>query len=201
VAGDLLGALIRDWLTPVLKDHGFRRVGRSYEREGDEVIGVVDVQRSLRETGCERLTVNLGVASKKVFAFANHRTGKRTPIELCHWRVRLGRTMEHAGDAWWELCEAADLERVGSEVSEALVKNGLPALDRMSSNEALRSEWAAGRAPGITELQRLQFLSILLNEASLRPQQQEVVQELKELGQRKGLMGVVSVHLEALGVE
>jgi len=109
--------------------------------------------------------------------------------------------MGQGGDAWWELCESSDVSGVGAEVAEALTTNGLPTLNRLGSDGALRGEWSAGRSPGITELQRLQYLTILLNEPGLRGEQAAVVEQLKELGRRKGLMGAVSVHLEQLGVE
>jgi hypothetical protein len=198
---NLLNDLLGKRIAPRLKDLDFHRFGMSFERRTQEVILVVNFQRSVRETGCERFTVNLGVGSQRLFAFEDRRKTARTPIELCHWRIRLGRTAESPGDSWWELCEETDVDRVGDEVTMLLEYRGLPVLNEIGSDASLRAQWAEGKAAGITELQRLQFLAVLLDDPGLKAQQRVVVEELKEFGRRKGLMGAVGAHLEALGLE
>jgi hypothetical protein len=58
-----------------------------------------------------------------------------------------------------------------------------------------------GKAPGLTELERLMNLSVLLSGPEHRDEQQAVIAELKDLAGRKGFGGRVAVHLEDLGVE
>jgi hypothetical protein len=99
------------------------------------------------------------------------------------------------------LCDPADVGRVGDELERALESRALPLLAECASDAALRDEWAAGRAHGITELQRLQFLSALLDEPERRNEQAAVIEELREFGERKGLTGAVGAHLERLGIE
>ena len=197
----LLDELVREWITPLLKSKGFKKAGLAYERDEADTIVVIGYQRSRDGGECDRFTVNLGIGSKRIFAFDDKRTNKRTPIELCHWRMRLGRTLEHSADTWWELCSRSDVSVVGRAHQEVLTTKALPLLERMAADEALRSEWKVGRAPGLTELQRLLNLSVLLNDSEHRPEQRTVVKELKDLASRKGFGGRVAVHLEDLGIE
>jgi hypothetical protein len=197
----LLEQLLSEWVTPVLKERGFRKVGLSYEKDEAEAIVVVGYQRSRDRGDCDRFTVNLAVASKRVFSFEDHRTSKRTPVELCHWRMRLGRTLEESADTWWELCSAADVSAVGQEQQALLKTKALPILRKTASDEALREQWKKGKAPGLTELERLMNLSVLLSGPEHRDEQRAVIAELKDLAGRKGFGGRVAVHLEDLGVE
>lgn len=197
----VLEPLLSEWVTPLLKPMGFRKVGLAYEKEDAEAIVVIGYQRSVQGGACDRFTVNLGIGSKRLFAFEDQPKSKRTPVELCHWRMRLGRTLEESTDAWWELCGPADAPAVGEEQQEILKTRALPLLERMASDDALRAEWMAGKAPGLTELQRLLNLSVLLDHPNHRSEQRAVIGELKDLASRKGFGGRVAVHLEALGVE
>jgi hypothetical protein len=126
----LLEQLLSEWVTPVLKERGFRKVGLSYEKDEAEAIVVVGYQRSRDRGDCDRFTVNLAVASKRVFSFEDHRTSKRTPVELCHWLMRLGRTLDESADPWWELCSAADVSAVGQEQQALLKTKALPLLEK-----------------------------------------------------------------------
>jgi hypothetical protein len=198
---DLLNELLTVWITPLLKREGFKKTGLAYEKDTGEDLLVIGYQRSRASGDCDRFTVNLGIASKRLFALDDERKSKRTPVELCHWRMRLGRTLEVSADTWWELCEPADIPVAGRDQQEILRTRALPLMERMASDEALRSEWRAGRAPGLTELQRLLNLSALLNDPEHRGEQRAVIDELRDLASRKGFGGRVAVHLEALGVE
>jgi Domain of unknown function (DUF4304) len=197
----LLDELFRESIGPLLKANGFKKAGLAFERDGTDVIVVIAFQRSRHGGDCDKFTANLGIGSKRIFAFEDKRTNQRTPVDLCHWRMRLGRTLEDSADMWWELCGPADLPAVGDELQEILTTRALPLLSRMSSDEALRAEWRAGRAPGLTELQRLLNLSVLLNDPEHLSEMPAVVGQLKDLAHRKGFGGRVAVHLEELGVE
>jgi hypothetical protein len=197
----LLEELLREWIAPLLKPEGFRKAGRSFEKESEEAIVVVNYQRSRDGGECDRFTVNLGIASKRLFAFEDPRRTKHTPVEVCHWRMRMGRTLDPPRDAWWELCSSTDVPEVGREHQEILRTKALPLLEMTACDSKLRAEWTAGRAPGITELQRLLNLSALLNDFEHRDEQRMVIEEMKDLARRKGFGGRVAVHLEELGVE
>jgi len=197
----LLEELLHEWIAPLLKSEGFRKAGQSFERENEETIIVVGYQRSVERGECARFTVNLGIASKRLFAFEDPQRTKHTPVEVCHWSMRMGRTLDQPRDAWWELCSSADLPAVGREHQEILRTKALPLLEMTASDSRLRAEWTAGRAPGLTELQRLLNLSALLNDLEHRDEQRTVVEELKDLARRKGFGGTVAVHLEELGIE
>jgi Domain of unknown function (DUF4304) len=198
---NLLGELVGEQLSPFLKQRGFKRSGLTFERDGAECICIIEFQRSAGDAGCERFNVNLGIASKRLLAFEDRGLRGRASVQQSHWRTRLGRTLETPADVWWELCVSADVARVSGEVQEALERHALPLMEATATDAALRAEWAAGRAHGITEFQRLQFLSVLLDDPERREEQALIAEELREFGRRKGLIGPVAVHLERLGLE
>ena len=75
-----------------------------------------------------------------------------------HWVRRLGHLAPSGRDTWWTIGEAP------TEVEEALrwlEAYGFPALRRLSTAEALIQLWESGASPGLTEPQRLVFLSRL----------------------------------------
>jgi hypothetical protein len=197
----LLEHMLREWVTPLLKKHGFKKAGLSYETENPETIVIINYQRSRDGQSCDRFTVNLGIGSKRIFEIEDRRVSNRTPVELSHWRMRLGRALAEPSNAWWELCDAADMAQVGHEQREILMNRALPLLERMASDAALREEWKQGKAPGLTELERLLNLSVLLNNPERRKEQRAVIRELKDLAAQTGFGGRVAVRLEDLGIE
>lgn len=196
----LLETLVSERVSPRLKEAGYRRSGLRFERDAGEALAIVQFQRSRRETGCDRFTVNVGVASKRLLTFEGL-SGTRLEFDQFHWKKRLGRTTDDPHDEWWELCSETDVDSIASRVVSILVADALPQLDRMSSDMALTSEWLEGRSPGLTELQRLMGLTVLLDVDDKRQLQAEYIQKLKDYGNAKGLRGRVGVHLEDLGVE
>ena len=195
---NLLGKLLSEQVAPLLKREGYRRSGQLFQREADESITVIGYQRSVRETGCDRFTVNLGIASKRLLDFEDRRTSARMPTERCHWQLRLGRLLDPPRDAWWEICDHADLDKVGQEQVNLLGLRALPTLGQMASDAALREAWLQGKAAGLTELQRLMYLSVLLDQPGLRDKQRKIIEELRAFGEKKGLTPTVNDHLERL---
>jgi hypothetical protein len=197
----LLDELLADWVTPLLNKEGFRKTGLSYHKNDVEAIMVIAYQRSVRRGECDTFTVNLGIGSKHLFAFKDKSAPKRMSVERSHWSMRLGRLLENPHDAWWELCTKGDVATIGREQRDLLETKALPALNHMASDEALRRKWLARQAPGLTELQRLLNLSVLLDDPDHRAEQRAVIGELKDLATRKGFGGRVAAHLEELGVD
>jgi len=65
----LLDELLREWITPLLKTKGFKKAGVSYEKDDADAVVVVGYHRSRDAGDCDKFTVNLGIGSKRIFAF------------------------------------------------------------------------------------------------------------------------------------
>lgn len=169
-------------LTTALKPKGFAGRGGSFllERGGNLlVVGLQKSQKTSRESiSC---TVNLGVASGRLLRFFSvPRVHRRVP-SVCHWTERLGFLLPGSADRWWTLEAGTDPSPVIQDLEESLLSSGLPALEEVQPDGALKALWMSGRSPGLTDLQRLKYLSVLV--AALGPQEDlaTVIGDLKNV--------------------
>ncbi len=142
MANDEIDRLVRVFVDAPLRAAGFTRRARVWNRQRASVTDVIEVQASRwNEPGNRSFAVNLGV-----FAPSVHRScwQKEPPdvvrAEDCVVRRRLHAGSDEAGagrdgEQWWVIHEAADVERVGGEVSGQLVAQALPFFDQAASLE------------------------------------------------------------------
>ena len=64
-------------------------------------------------------------------------------------------------DKWWEITEATDRGSLAQEVSELILKKGVPYIESYLNTNALIALWESGHSPGLTDFQRVRFLSKL----------------------------------------
>src|SRR5205823_2772907 len=132
-----------------LKPHGFRKKGATFVKDGDDVVLIVQLQKSRSSTATHvKATVNLSAYSRSLTRALGY------PLEYphdprIHWQVRLGGVMPGGQDRWWEAREERGTSRAGEEIAQALTHYGLPALDGVSTTPKLVALWQAGRHPGI----------------------------------------------------
>lgn len=147
----LLDILVRKSLHPALKDRGFRRKGRTWNRQANELVQVINVQASRwNEGNSGYFTVNLGVFVPAVYLVI---WGREPPPfvaeEDCVVRCRIGTvincedpvtayTTGEQRDNWWQFDEAIDLEEMGNEVVNAILTYGLHFLQASNSLEKIK---------------------------------------------------------------
>ena len=153
-------AFVTDAILPELVRVGYGRKGSRFRRDQLETIALVHVQRSQKSTR-ERVlfAINYGVVSRTV---ANHYgiDASSLDVESAHLRQRARGGL--APDGWWtiEVGESRDL--VAADVIRTLGEKTLPSLSAVSSVVGLRDVWITEASPGITEFQRVCYLTILL---------------------------------------
>ena len=120
-------AAIESTFKEMLRDAGFRKRARTWRKLADDVIMVVNLQRS---QWSKRYYVNLGV-----YVVALDENGKHEPLEVdCHFRTRLcglvanRRQFEEALDAENELDRLVREDIIGT----ALRETGLPFLKSLT---------------------------------------------------------------------
>jgi hypothetical protein len=154
-------------MAPLLEGEGFLETAHGFWRENSETWTVVHFQRSSKSSRLEILfAVELGIASKLVCRFFDVPSERCQRIEACHWRQRLG-TAAGRGDHWWSVKEGTKTAEIASDVGGLLHACGFPALAALSGDAALRDLWLSGTSPGLTRVQRLMNLLVIL--ASLGP--------------------------------
>jgi len=192
-----LNCLLSEHLAKLLKDRSFSRRGYSFVKRRNGNILLVEFQvwkeRSTRDEVV--FTVNLGVLSRRLFWLSENRDPpKRPAIDHCHWRERLGFLLPERQDRWWSVTKA-NLGPLAIELTDALLRIGLPAIEGMATDEALRDSWMNGRSSGLSAFERLRYLSFLLLEIGPRSKLDEVVAELRAQSQGMPWERVAELHI------
>ena len=169
-AAEAFKALLAD-AAATLKSSGYSRRGLTFFRERSGNYGLIQFQKSQKTTAkIVVFTANVGVVSGRLARFfgGTVRSGQ-PPDSVWHWYARLGALRFDGQDKWWILGGTQELDRVAREIKSALVTLAQPELDKYLQDESLRDLWLTGRSPGLTDLQRLKYLAILVK--ALGPQE------------------------------
>jgi hypothetical protein len=197
-ANSLYRALIQDEIRPLLKKHDFRCRGSVFRRRRDGVWHLVALQKSRKSTARRTIfTVNLGVASERIMRWEALEPA-RCGIVNCHWRARLGHLSPERRDVWWTFENEASSAMAGTQVKQRLEDYGLPELDKLEDDFALRDLWLSEKSPGLTDTERLFDLSILLRDLGPRDEYEASIAALKELAASKSAP-MVTVYLREIG--
>jgi hypothetical protein len=160
--------------------------------------GVIGFQKSQSSTREEiAFTVNVGVVSARLARFSPRRAKGEvlpTPDEW-HWGHRLGFLMPEHDDVWWKIDGRSDSE-VTPGVGGALVQYAVPEIAKHASDEALRDLWLTGRSPGLTDLQRLRNLAVLLHFLGPADRLPAVLQDIATIS--KGAAQLLEAKLQTL---
>ncbi len=148
-------------IADILAPFGFVRRQRGFRRMGDDNLAVIEIQRSISNgPKLIRFTVNCGVVVGEL-----HDAWK-APLKRareCHAqiRLRLGEFLDEPQDRWWEVDPSSDQRRTIAELKALLSDEAAPFLLEHLTNDKVCALWASGRAPGISDGQRLRYLAEL----------------------------------------
>jgi len=195
--------LLTTAITPTLRDLLFRKVGLYYFRKRSDNWELLQFQRSWSNTAdATRFTINCGIVSFRLARFVLGSVPKMpTPEYNWHYSQRLGFLMPGGQDTWWTLDASTAVDSLGSELSGLIVDLAIPTLDTHVSDEALRDLWLSGRSPGLTDVHRLMYVSVLLRDLGPREQYDSVRSELGVLTRKRPISVMVSEHLQQLSGE
>ncbi len=196
---DAFQEMLSRWIAPALREQGFSRRGSTFHLREEGNWGMINVQRSQTSTADQvSFTVNLGVASRRLMAFWQQPAEKRPSVWDCHWRERIGFLLPARQDRWWTIDADTPPHTVAQEVRDATVSLAVPEVRRNLSDEALRDLWLAGRSPGTTDIQRLLYLSVLLQVIGPVERLDAVIAELRAKSAGQPVAATVAVHLDRL---
>lgn len=146
---------------------GYTPQRRAFRRELKGNWVVVTVQHSTRtplHNDASRFTLNLGILCTRVAQYFEAQRPQPVPdFDSCHVKFRLGDFLNEPYDVWWEVgvSPAADSD-VAKAIGQLLFSIALPQIELLADDAALRDLWLAGRAPGLTDFERLMNLSALV---------------------------------------
>lgn len=145
----------------LLSRNGFKRINSKFQRENDEVIVVVGLQKSRSSTASSiKFTMNASIYVRRLLDpeyddvenlvdYGGH----------CYWRI--GDMLAEHRDLWWTIDDVPDGNEVSIEALNLVRDTLLPFLAAFSSEREVLELWQSGSCPGRTEKQRLQYLSAL----------------------------------------
>ena len=140
---------------------GFSRRGFILRKMANGNTAIIEFQRSTKSNQREtRFTINLGVICKDILD-----EGQPTPAQAssanAHLRQRIGVLLPGRPDKWWVIEPKTDVDALEAEVSNLIVEVAVPYLEPYLDSNALAELWASGKSPGLTEKQRLEYLTKL----------------------------------------
>ncbi|KPJ65105.1 MAG: hypothetical protein AMJ43_11410 [Coxiella sp. DG_40] len=194
--------IIEKHVLPFLEELGFRRFGDSFKIIVSGNIGIIDFQKSNKSTNNHVFfTVNLAVILHSLYEFE----GFHTPIEKLreengHWRERLGYLLPERSDVWWEVSKDTDMDAIGHELVLIIKDYAIPEIMQYISDENLMNLWIEGKSPGLTNIQRLEYLTVLLKLKGYNKFLQKAIEELKTVSRGKPYEHAVKIHLRLLGI-
>lgn len=194
---------LRTYISPFLRDAGFRQRGSTYWKACGDNLALIGFQKSLGSQASHILfTVNLGIVSGRLGRSPSARPGNAQGMSLSesHWSQRLGQLLPESTDKWWILEPTTDVARLAAEINSALQNLALPALEKYCSDSALRDLWISGVSPGLTNVQRLMYLLVLLNELGPKAILPDVARELRSKSAGTQVSNTVERQLAALGL-
>lgn len=141
---NMISTVATDYLTPVLKSHGFKKRGNQWNRVRGYFVDVVTLQEANFSRENETVfTLNIGVSVTEFVeaVWPNSITGFLTEAE-CAVRVRLGDLLQgkiygDSTDQWWSISSQDSVESVGSEVAAAVDDYAIPFLEVFNDYDSI----------------------------------------------------------------
>jgi hypothetical protein len=160
-----------------MKGKGFRAKGMLfYRRVDDGNWQLLSLQRSQSSTtATTSVAINYGVYSARVGRKLQEDEAAALDIWKAHWRRRV---RAEDREKWFEIVASDAAEAVAATLI-ATLEETLSELGRYERDEALRDEWLSGSSPGLTAMQRLLYLSILVSEIGPAERLPQVVADLR----------------------
>jgi hypothetical protein len=152
--------LLFDAINTILEPEGFRRKGNSFLLSSDDVVLIVNLQKSSK---CNRdklvVTLNCGVLSipLKELSTAHHAIS----IWACHWNQRIGQLLPERKDKWWEFVDIEQVSYACEEIKILINNVIIPELHKVDSTQKLFQFWCSGGYGGLTEKQREKYVGLL----------------------------------------
>ncbi|OYU96714.1 MAG: hypothetical protein CFE21_00050 [Bacteroidetes bacterium B1(2017)] len=171
--------LILSFVSEYLEPFGFKRKGNTFYILKNNNLGLINFQKSSK---CSKkatiFTINLGISSTLLRKLLNNDSLKLKPdIDDCHWKKRIGFLLPQKQDYWWEINSNTSIDSLLVELTTLFSTLVIPEIINNIADECLEQQWIQGESAGITELQRLIYLTTLLKVGK----RNNVIQEIDNL--------------------
>ena len=198
-SSELFNHLIKK-VEPLIKGEGFSKRGTVFYSKNSGNWEIIEFQKSQSgDVDTVAFTINLAIASIKLMKFFDPDRQMTLPErDERHWDKRIGLLLPSREDKWWVLSNKNSMDEVVNVISSYLIILVIPELKKFSSDLALRDLWLSGISPGLTEVQRLLNLTVLLTHLGPMDALPEVIERLKVLSAARPTEAMVQTYLKKL---
>jgi hypothetical protein len=131
--GKRIDQVIKEGLSKVMKENGFKKSGRTFLKETEDGWQIVNIQASSGNLGADgKFAINLGIINNAI----SEKSGLNIPSKPKEYdstvRERLG-TLVHGEDYWWEISDQTDISSLAKEITETMFGYGFPWLQKYSN--------------------------------------------------------------------
>ena len=189
---------MKECIRPYFHEHGFAAKKNTFFIRKSNNCGLISFKKSSTSSFNETIfTIEIGISSQRLQHFFSH-TYSIPTIDKCHWSQRIGFLLPHGSDLWWTVNCSTDLYNLCKTMKKILSTYAIRELETYISDESLRDLWLTGKSPGLTDIQRLLNLSVILSDIGPQSILDEIVDKLLSASSGKPVASVVSIYINKL---
>jgi hypothetical protein len=145
--------------TEALSPFGYKKSGQILRKVVGDNVAIIEFQKSRDSNSAEiRFTINLAIVCGRLLDPERISLTKAKAMDG-HFRIRIGEVLPVNDDLWWNVVADSDGGALAGEISNALIKYAVPNLEPYLDSRELLALWKSGSSPGLTDVQRLRYIS------------------------------------------
>ncbi|MBJ6124189.1 DUF4304 domain-containing protein [Microvirga splendida] len=186
-----------------LKAAGFRKQGAHLHRAKENLIHGIHFQPSRgNQSESGTFTINLIVTSSAIYsAFFGSSLPSNPATAGFPITERIGFLMPAHKDHWWYVSPETDVERLSSEVSEAITHHALPFFDEYVGPDALLHKLRAQEAlPGVADPQIPVLHAVVAKHAGYDDEARQLLRQAIETSHYPGFTETVKKVANRIGL-
>ena len=163
----MLDILIKNHVSPFLRQHGYKKKNMTWNRIVGDVIQVIDIQLASHSDIEEGVfTINLGLFHREVWKICWQKEAPRFVYEHdCFPRVRMSQLLDNPSreclDDWWSCAQVSNIEVLANEILDAMENKCIPFVDRMLTLKNIANHYR-DKATHLMPIDKIYF-SIMLS--------------------------------------
>jgi hypothetical protein len=151
--------IIIDKLTEILKPKGFKKSGSTFFSSNGDLTYFINIQSSQSSTATMlKVTVNIEIYSSIVYKLQDTSLPEKWSR---HFSERIGFLLDNPHDKWWIIENDKKAVDAANEIADIINNKVLPIFDKLKTTNDLAALWRQNKCPGLTELQRKEYLNLL----------------------------------------
>ena len=192
-------AFIKECIHPFLKTKEYKKKKNTfYHTHSDGNVSIINFQKSRKsEKDKTEFTINIALLSFRIASFFGIQTDD-FELDDCHWKTRIGHLLPEKHDIWWTIEPSTALNHLCSTIKDLLEQCVFNAIAEIHSDNNLRDLWLGGKSPGLTNIQRLICLSVLIKKIGPQEKLPLIIEEMRAISRGQTTEFTVADHLAKL---